>query len=271
MAVVLTILKFIGIFLLAVLGLVLVIAALVLFAPVCYKVICQSRFGMMYSVRVSWLLGAVSVVKENASEQFMLKVFGIPIRCLYGEKENKPEKSEWADREKNDRAKVRKATEEKAQNEETELRIAEVSEQDFDIEQPKKKKRTRKKKKSFSFDRVSGIIDFVRSAENKRAFKKLLSELKRLLIYLSPRTIQGKVEFGTGDPSSTGLLTGGLSLFPVIYRDEVSITPNFEEKIFRAEGEVRGRLQVWWFVWTAIRIYREKELIDFWKRINNTL
>ena len=81
-----------------------------------------------------------------------------------------------------------------------------------------------------------------------------------MIRYIGPKKIKGTVEFGTGDPSSTGLILGGVSLCKVAYQKDVSITPNFEEKCLVGNATVKGRVRVVYFVRMALRIWFDKDV-----------
>ena len=103
--------------------------------------------------------------------------------------------------------------------------------------------------------------------ENRHAFHKIRSELWNVLCYLAPRKVKGRFVVGTGDPSSTGLVIGGISLLPFAYQEGIEITPDFDDKVFQADGMIKGRIQVYYFVRLCIRLYRDKELRKLWNNI----
>ena len=91
-------------------------------------------------------------------------------------------------------------------------------------------------------------------------------EIKELLKYLAPKKVRGTFAFGTGDPSSTGLVTGLISLFPIVYQEGVYVTPDFEEKRLAADFLVKGRMRVIYFL--RLFLVLEKELKRMWKQIH---
>ena len=86
--------------------------------------------------------------------------------------------------------------------------------------------------------------------------------------YLAPKKVRGTFAFGTGDPSSTGLVTGLISLFPIAYQEGVYVTPDFEEKRLAADFFVKGRIRVIYFLRLFLRLYQDKELKRMWKQIH---
>ena len=195
---ILVILKWIGIILGGILGFLLFFGALILLVPVRYRVDGRSYDERSYSFKFSWLLSIVSVQKKMQSEKIVLKLFGIPIKCLAGGK-TKPKK----------RTKEKKHRENKPQKE----KKATCTKED--------EKKKRKKKKGFSFGRVSSIIGLVKDTGNRCVVGRFFHEFRLLVRYLAPKKIKGTMIVGTGDPCTTGLLFGGISLFPIVYEDDV--------------------------------------------------
>ncbi len=253
MWIVLTILKWIGFIFGGILALLLFFSALVIFVPLRYYVRVNSQDKLTYSYCFRWL-SVVAVRKGAHSDRVLLTLFGIPIKCLAGGK---------------------KDTEKKKDEKPDSLDNNHQSEPLDKEKKPRKKRRKKtaglkrdKSKKSFSFARVSSIIGLVKESKNRRVIKKLLREILLLLQYLSPTRIRGRIIVGTGDPCTTGMLLGGISLFPAAYQDGVRIVPDFEEKHFEADGFIKGRIRMIYFLRLLHRLYQDRELKALWKQIN---
>ncbi len=211
MAIVLAILKWIGIVLGGVLGLALLFGVLVVFVPVRY------RLSGSYQFRVSWLCRIVSVGKRINSDAIWLRLLGIPVVRLAGDSPGKKERAS-AGATGTDRG----AGEEKAGSEEPESRPQ------------------------------SGKPGGNHDAGHAQTGKK--------------KSIP-KGESGTGDPASTGLLIGGISLLPFAYREGIVITPDFDDRVFAADGMIKGQIRILYFIRLCIRLYRDKELRKLWNKI----
>lgn len=278
MAVILAILKWIGIVLGGILGLLLFLTALLLLVPARYCVRgTGNQTDVRYYFRVSWLLRIVEMRKKKDSQAVRLYLFGIPVYRLAGEEKKDKRGADSGAEQKEDAVSTEsKKNGESASAEQQEKTFSSVEKIDKTSKTKKRRKkgkktkgrRKEKRKKAFSFDRVSSIIKFVKDMDNRRAFRKIRREMYLLLRYLAPRKVRGQFVIGTGDPSTTGLLFGGISLLPFVYHDGVHITPDFEEKIFRAEGYMKGRIRVLYLIRLIIRIYRDKELRMLWKNVN---
>ena len=272
MAIVLAILKWIGIVAGGVLGLAVLFVCLILFVPVRYYLAGDNRDTLCYQFRVSWLCRAVSLIKKRNSDEICFRIFGISVFRSGGEgPAQTPVEDAGEGKQPEPLQKQEEVTQSSASSGGTEKRKHRAASPKSNSRKKRKKKsagkKTASRKKSFSFDVLSGIINFVRDTENRRAFRKIRQEIRLLFRYLTPQKIRGYFVIGTGDPSSTGLLIGGISLLPFVYQDGLDITPDFEEKIFQADGMIKGRIQVLYFFRLCIRLYRDKELRKLWSNI----
>ena len=250
----------------AILGLCLLLFALVIFAPVRYQIRGSVKEEVVYSFKFSWLLSLISIRKKETSDQVRLYVCGIPVRRLAGSKKEttKEEKRKSADADSVEAETDEKKVEIKPVKEKRERKSGEPGKRKRIIKKTSGKKR--KRKKAFSFRKVSSIIGCVK--QDKKAVKRLFREIRELVHYLAPTRIGGEMIVGTGDPASTGLALGVISLFPAVYQEGVRIRPDFEEKRFEAKGYVKGRIRVIYFLRLLFRLYKDRELKHLWKQIN---
>lgn len=262
--IVLAILKWIGIVLLGVAGAALLLIALVLFVPVRYMVMAESAGeGVSYGYRFSFLYPLVYMRKTLEEEGASFRILGIPLFSFPDGKE----------REKKRTAEPEAPPGHPQRPEPTSGKGGEPH-RDSGQKKPDKKPGNRHRAKSkpgknrFSFGDISSIIKYIRDVEFRHAFGTVGKELGALVRVLSPGRVEGDIRFGTGDPASTGLLTGGVSLMPFAYQKGIHIVPDFEEKIFRGNAKIKGRIRVFYFVRLVIRVYRDEELRRVWNRLN---
>ena len=257
MWIVLTILKWIGFIFGGILALLLFFSALVIFVPLRYYVRVNSQDKLTYSYCFRWL-AVVAVRKGAHSDKVLLTLFGIPVKCLAGGKK-----------------KTEKKKDENPASDDDNHQSEPPDKGKKPSERPLKKRRQKraglkrsKSKKSFSFAGVSSIIGLIKESRNRRVIKKLLREILLLIRYLSPTRVRGRIIVGTGDPCTTGMLLGGISLFPAAYQDGVRIVPDFEEKHFEADGFIKGKIRMIYFLRLLHRLYQDRELKALWKQIN---
>lgn len=248
------ILKWIGIILGGIIGLLLLLLALVMCVPIRYRIQGSNRQGTTYSFCFRWLLSIVVVKKKVNSQKIVLSVFGIPIKRLAG-----------SDKKKNDKESKKKTEHQQMKKSSSSIKQVPSGEQ---TKQQHTKKEQRKMKKNFSFDKLSSIIGLVKDNNNRNVAKRLFREFKQLVKYLSPTKIRGEMIVGTGDPCTTGFVFGGISLIPLAYEDGVHIMPDFAEKRFEADGYMKGKIRVIYFLRFVLRLYKDRELKRLWKQIN---
>lgn len=271
LVIILAILKFLGILLLVVLFLVLFASGSLLFVPVRYAVEFREGKPVRLGFRVSWFLRAVQICKSLSGDQIMIKLFGMDVRDLkYLFRREKKQKREYREHhvtrspvELVDDLCDEAEKQEYSYREGQEARKVDV-ETDYEDnaagENQNKGKAARGNKKSFSFDKISSIITFIRSNEHRSGLKKIRKELAALIRYLMPDRVQGKISFGTGDPCTTGWILGVVSMCPAAYTEGLKILPDFEEKIFVAEGYAKGKVRAVYFLRLFMRGYMDDDI-----------
>lgn len=258
---------------------------------------------LAYSFGVFWLLHAISVRKDIDAKEIVIRILGIPIKRIGGEsKEDEPddrqyetesleseytEESEYPEDEyieksenvEEDHGDGDEYTEESELEEESGYTEGDHEEEadknpitrlfttiSDKIKDIKKKIRDTFTKIDFIFFKISSIMDIVKDRVARKTIKRLMKEIVALIRYVGPNGISGHLEFGTGDPGTTGMILGGVSLMKIAYRKDVSIVPNFEDKCLIADAGVWGRIRAVYFVRMALRIWFDKDVHKLWKR-----
>lgn len=268
MAVLLLILKIIGIILLILLGLILLILAVVLFVPVRYQV--SGSIGEKTTVRiaVTWLLHAVSWRAAYEEEGFssQLRIFGI------ARKEKKPDDGEPGedDREDNiEEPKERSAADDTLTDGEQKTagtpadgeKETDGTPADGEQRNPKsgntaargkrrggllhllrripeririffsglgRKLRQLRSGIKEALKKIKDVRTFLTDGRHREALPLILAELKYLLTHFKFRRIRTDLTFSMGDPALTGQVLGGLCVLPFLYRYQVQVYPDFE-------------------------------------------
>ena len=68
----------------------------------------------------------------------------------------------------------------------------------------------------------------------------------------------GKIRFGTGDPGSTGELLAAAAVMYIPLKGKLKAMPDFEEKVFEGEGELKGRIFLGRVIYLAARFWFDK-------------
>lgn len=85
-------------------------------------------------------------------------------------------------------------------------------------------------KASQTRNKAQEFVDQLKDERNQDAVKFLISKVLWLLKKIKPRILEADVDFALGEPSSTGIATGIISICPVIYSNKVHIRPDFESE-----------------------------------------
>ncbi len=103
--------------------------------------------------------------------------------------------------------------------------------------------------------------------EGKKAVKHVLKEIGYLLKKIKPKTIQGDVVFGTGDPATTGQVIGAVAALYGFIPEKLHITPDFEEQKYEGNLHVKGKLRLIHVMISAVRLLLDKNFIYVVKKL----
>lgn len=86
-----------------------------------------------------------------------------------------------------------------------------------------------------------------------------------LLKHIAPKKIIGHLRYGFDEPSTTGQVTGYLSLLPFVYQKCFSLYPDFYEKVIEGEVTIKGRIILGYiarivlkrYIWQTIKMARK--------------
>ena len=251
------ILKVLGLIILIALAVFLLIVALVLFAPVRYKVLAEFNNDVKVSLRVRWLAGILYYRKDFCGENSdRLRIFGIP----FGIKKAKKRKTKINEAD----AKVQA---EKVKNENVDSDSQENNQicEKSEIKRNSRKAKTgNKKQKTINhkinkkvsvFTTISDIINAVRDENNKRLLSFFETIVFKLFKHAKPRNIKADMVIGLEDPADTGMLFGAIAIARGFVEGKYNIYPNFEEKILEGKLKAKGRIMVAVLLYYLLKIY----------------
>ncbi len=110
------------------------------------------------------------------------------------------------------------------------------------------------------YDIYSLVKVFFQDENNKLGLKYGYNNLKGLLRHIKPRKVIANIEFGTGDPSSTGQILGVAAVFMGIYGNSVKIIPDFENEVIIGDFYCRGRIQSLVLLIIGIKVIRNRNI-----------
>lgn len=281
MHILLMIFKIVGIVLLVLLGVILLFLCAVLFLPVRYQVAGEFLEEKRIHIRGTWLLFVLRAACEIEGKTVTAKVrlFGFPV-FSYPKPEDSGIKRKKR-REKRSRRKKEKDTQ-VLKNDWTEpdgQQEAEIEKELHHMEQktsqPKKKKEKKKKIREWILKipqklkqlgkNLAHIKEMHYDESNKAAILHGLREIKYLLRHFGPGKLQADLTFSTGDPALTGQLLGVICIFPIVYRNDMHLVPDFEADSAYARGTfgLRGHIRFIHALCAGVRILKDKNIRKF--------
>ena len=302
--IILTILKVVGILLLAVLGLVLFFLLSALFVPVCYRMWGKRTATVLEGkASVSWLFGLIrlSVGYVDSQSKLELYLFGIPLLALkdrinrWRKKRRKPGKrmrqgkssdTKPADqmRKDNQAVQVKEPAEKPVQDQVD----SDSTEQEPDtaavIFQKIKEillkiwrfpgrvlERIRKSRLTFRqfCDKIKKWYRFLQMDDTKQALIFLKGKGFLVLRHMLPVKIQGNLHFGFEDPSITGQVLAVAGMVYPLYGKTFRIIPDFEQQVLEGEVNLKGRVFGGYLLLQAWQIYRCKEIRRTYQRFQH--
>ena len=130
-------------------------------------------------------------------------------------------------------------------------------------------------KKKISLEKTwNSILAFWHDEQNQKAFRLIWKRTKKLVRYVLPRKLQGRIHFGFDDPYDTGQVLTAVSPFYGLYARTLTLEPDFTGTALDGELHFKGRIAIWYPLWTAARLFISKDfrrLLKFFrKRERNT-
>lgn len=116
-------------------------------------------------------------------------------------------------------------------------------------------------------DQIAAFQAMLETYEVKAAAGDVIEELMYILLHYGPRKAEGYLHFGTGDPATTGQLTGFLYMILPTRAGMVEIQPEFTEAIFHADLIIKGYVRAVHVIPVGWRLLRSKRLKRLMKKI----
>lgn len=295
-AVLLTILKVIGIILLFILGILLLVIGVVLFIPIVYQ--CKASYDEQLTAKgkISWLFQLISFQFSFQDGEFnqQIRIF-IKLKNKDETESNEGamgqegntgqvglEQPEAAARPMTTQPqKVHTIAQEKQQVQErvkppiTSKELEKVSEERKRQMAPLKKIKDIKEVKKITIKPVKrklpDILEKLRKIyyhpQRRYALHRLKSLLDKLWKHIKPKKLIVEAEFGLEDPSETGLWLGRIySIKYLVDPDlKIFIQGNFDEAMFQGKGYIKGRIYGFYLLYIVIKCLRDKKLMSFVK------
>lgn len=262
--IILGVFKWIGIILLCILGLILLLCLAVLLIPIRYQLSAVWQEEHRVKGSVSWLLHLIHLSFDTDRQQRVcIRIFGIPVNGRFHTKKKKSQKRRKV------RQKRKASVSTKAQRKEgaSPAKVQKAVESSTTAGEPKEaggaktadssdtKKRadssenrlvcalrriTGRVKKFFLS--IAGLFAKIKAIDEEsiELLQAVLKSSGGLLKHMAPRSLRGRLHFGTGDPALTGQLLGVLSVLFAMWGKGIAVIPDFEQEVFEGEAAVKG-------------------------------
>lgn len=301
----LCILKIIGIVLLVVVGIVLLILCLLLFVPIRYRVHASFYGKPRVSAHVTYLLRLLHVNFEldGKESELKIKLFGHNISDGKKTDDKKtadsPGQNDSTVKEEHDAVKAGEAVKscevdtptkskktieveassghkerkESGSSHAGKSRKADKSNNSGKPESLPDKKSDKKTEVSGSdsdgiIDKVKSIVSLIK--ENRGVIDFVMRQLKLLFKHIMPGSHTISIKLGLDDPALLGEIVGGIAVFRAMTGIVINITPVWDDKIFEAELDFKGRIILGRVLYIAARVYFNKEVKKIIKTIKNS-
>ena len=127
-------------------------------------------------------------------------------------------------------------------------------------------------KKKISLEKTwNSISMFWQDEQNQKAFRLIRKRIGKLVRYVLPRKLSGRIHFGFDDPYDTGQVLTAVSPFYGFYAKTLTLEPDFTGTALDGEIHLKGRIALWYPLWTAARLFISKDfrrLLRFLRKRN---
>ncbi|MCR5677965.1 MAG: hypothetical protein K6G13_08050 [Agathobacter sp.] len=274
----LNIIKVIGIIILVIILLLILILAAILYLPIRYRI--ESR-NMEVSGRASWI-GLIRI-RFSYSRQKETAAIGKALWIPFFEHPSSPDQAPTI-KGSNKKSSNKKDSNNKESNEkesnEKELNEKELNEKesnkdnyDFDVKNVASKSRhsKKKRKKTGKFKKIKMQIQkWIHVFQsNRSALRKCKQTLFHIIKVILPKKIRIEGTYSLGSPDKTAQALGIAACFPIGYRNNWKIYPDFdvEEAYFDGYIDIRGRIYLYQIVFPLLRLLFDKECKKLYKAV----
>ena len=247
----LTVLKIIGIVLLAILGILILLLCVVFFVPLRYQIEAETKGDLASTkliVRFSWLLHLIAGHVTYLEEEIDYKIRVLWKNITETEKTEKNEEAveavETPDAD-NSKEFVPDISSEPAEESTKETSSESVTDNSGVTEDTKIESKFQKIKCTIKdvCAKIKMILEFLKGEPHKLTLNRVKKEVTRLLVSLKPKKLKGKVRFGMEDPYQTGQILAALSVLYPVYGNNIEIYPEFDRKILEGDVYVKGHVR----------------------------
>lgn len=280
LTVVLSILKWIGITILILLGILIFLLCLLLFVPIRYKADGSFKDSYKVQARASWLLHMVSFSLEYGKEQSLhikLRIFGIPVFDNL-KKRNKTRKTTRIQTSPEIvGASAVRHTEKETPRTEEQVEDGKIPDRTDRLADKAQKKHVFSKAigifRNIKYtiyricdtikkirDNITYYIELLKKESTRAALSACKKQFLRIFKNLKPQKYQVNLHIGMEDPAVMGDILGIWGMLYPIHQGYVDICPDFEQVVLEGDFYCKGRVTVYVYIWTVIIVVFDKDI-----------
>ena len=264
----LNIIKVIGIIILVIILLLILILAAILYLPIRYRI--ESR-NMEVSGRASWI-GLIRI-RFSYSRQKGPAAIGKALWIPFFEHPSSPDQTPTIKDSNKKGSNIKNSNNKESNEKESNEKDPNNDNYDFDVKNVASKSRHSKKKR-----KKTGKIKKIKMQiqkwihvfqSNRNALRKCKQTLFHIIKVILPKKIRIEGTYSLGSPDKTAQALGIAACFPIGYRNNWKIYPDFdvEEAYFDGYIDIRGRIYLYQIVFPLLRLLFDKECKKLYKAV----
>ncbi len=122
--------------------------------------------------------------------------------------------------------------------------------------------------------KIQLCVAFIQNEQNKLGIQNVFRSIKKTLKHCIPYKVTGLIQFGTGDPCSTGQALGVVSLLYAYYGGNIKVIPDFENEIIEGYIKAKGRIRLGALLIIALKLLLNdnfKQLLINYRKLKEEL
>lgn len=117
--------------------------------------------------------------------------------------------------------------------------------------------------------KITWVLDLLRTEMFREVLNCVKKELLAIVRHILPQKLWGELEYGLGDPASTGEVLVGLSIVYPVLPKKLVICPNFEEQILEGDLSLKGRIRLVVLLFHGVKVILNKEVRRLIKKVRH--
>ena len=115
--------------------------------------------------------------------------------------------------------------------------------------------------------RYRSFRSIITDEKNRKTFRLVKKQSGALIRHILPRKLKGWIRFGFEDPYYTGKVLTIISPFYGLYGKNISIEPDFDEKVLTGELCISGRMRLSKLLWCIFRVAMDKNFRIIYRKL----